>query len=85
MTIIEDKLRRYQAVAELRHRSGAAEVDYVTLRDAASEIDRLRLERDEARKIAINLYRFLSHHEAVPEICDEYKWLIDAVTGVEVV
>ena len=42
-------------------------------------LDERTRERDEAREIAVNLYRILLHHEAVPEICDEYGWLIESV------
>ena len=37
----KEALRRWQAIAE-RHRSGTAEVDYVVLRNAADEIERLQ-------------------------------------------
>lgn len=48
-------------------------------REGETEVERLRRERDEAREIAVNLYRFLAHHEATPEIDESYGWLIYAV------
>lgn len=46
-----DKLRRWAAIAE-RQRSGAAPVDYVLLRTAADEIERLEAENIYLRQVA---------------------------------
>ena len=52
--------------------------DNETALEMCEEIERLLTERDEARVVAANLYRFLSYHEAVPEIDEQYDWLIEA-------
>lgn len=46
--------------------------------ERGAEIERLRCDRDEAREIAINLHRFLSYHEATPDIDESYAWLHEA-------
>ena len=54
------------------------------LAECAEEIEWLQNERDEARVVAVNLYRFLSLHETVPKIDEQYGWLIEAVKKVGV-
>ena len=73
MSDLVSKLRRWAAIAE-NHYSGTAPVDYVLLREAADEIERLRAERD-------RLDSYLDHTADGKLVCECEKFFCPRCAG----